>query len=763
MTAHSTDSGDTGGTDPNDTWPGKADGAPEPAPNVDVMLEHLELLFGGDRCAGMLEGKVEISWTDTYGNVKHAAMFEQTELEKAAQYAADRNTNRGVNVFVGASLRQENTPIGKRAGREYVLGATAVPVDWDKEGEGDPAAIRRKTAFLPPNFVVVTGKYPDWRSHGWWVLDEPLRGVAAIEALMKPMAHSLKGDVAVVNADRVMRLAGSQAWAHKPGRIREQTYLVTKFKADGDKPRPPSYDTDRVVRTFQAKAAEDPADPGPSSADAFDRNPFTGRRNAEALLRQIRPGNWHTPVRDFCAHMVMMGRADWEILAMLAPYCDPNHEGERPEDLIAQARIKWNRPNPDQSAEFDFNQPPPAPLSLVSASTIVIEDLERRPWLFGGWAMKGIISMLVGPGGAGKSMVSIHAALAYAAGREWAGQKPLEPGGAWIWNNEDDLTELKRRVGGTAKHMGIDLKAIDGKLFLGSGVKNKDGMDARRLVLARLDDRGEVVATPDVRDVIKIIRENGIKLFTVDPMVSIHFVNENDNGAMAKVMDILLTIATEGDCAVLVVHHTAKPGQNVQQAGNQYISRGATSVPGASRLLLTVTQMSEDDAKHVMGEDYDEKMRRHCIRIDTGKANMLEPGDDTIFLEKVSIGLGNGSGKRLEDDADQIGGLRVADFSQQQHEAKMREQDRDDRLRTMVAEVMQDIGPGTDLKLKSVVTRILMRTSEFGKERVLRDMVEAVILPASSGGVRIGDFLFHRRQDGAQQTAAIYICKREVP
>ncbi|UEM06358.1 helicase RepA family protein [Skermanella rosea] len=762
--------------DPNFDWPGKADGKPMPVPDPDVMLEHLELLFGGDRCVGMLDGLIEISHTDKDGRLVHAKLFGLDELEDAAEHAAKVNAEVGVNTYVGMAVRKHDTPRDQRPKKVHVEGLTAGFVDWDAEGEGDSEAVRQKCAFLPPNFIVVTGKYPWTRSQGMWVLDEPLMGVEAIEGLLRPMAYALNGDKAVVNADRVMRLAGSVAWPHKAGRIREMTRLVTKFDKDGDKPRPSYYPQGQVLRAFQAahaaQAEAERASAGPeassagtaSSAGYEDKNPFTGRFDPAALIAKIRAGQWHDGMLKLTAHMVGMGWPDWLIELALDQFDDKTtpHK-ERPMDLVRQAREKYNKPNPpDPAADFDFSQSPPAPLSLASAADIVIEELERRPWLFGGWLMKGIISMMVGPGGQGKSMLSIHAALAFAAGMTWAGQKPMEQGGAWIWNNEDDLTELKRRVGGTAKHMGIDLRKLDGKLFLGSGVKNKHNPDARRLVLAREGEHGDVVAMPDVQTVIQIIKDNGIKLLVIDPMVSIHYVNENDNGAMQKVMDILLTVATEGDCSILLIHHTAKPGANVQQAGNQYISRGATSVPGAARLLLTVTQMTEDDAKFMMGEEYDERERERCIRVDTGKANMLPPGKDTTFLRKVSIGLGNGSGTRLEDDADAIGGLEVADFTEAQQEVKMRRQEWQDRLLDMVHNAMSIVPAGGEMRLKELVARIGIRTSEFGKERALRDHVSATVPMASTGGVRVGDFMYYRRQDGAHEKATIYVCKRDV-
>jgi hypothetical protein len=765
MTAHS--AGSDGTTyDPNDDWPDKAKGAPEPAPNLEDMRAHLELLFGGDRCAGMLDGQVEISWTDIYGNVKYAEMFGLDELDEAAEYGAKQNRKRGVNVFVSAALRTKDAPPGKRAGKEFVLGMTAVPVDWDLPGEGDPASVREKTAFLPQNFVVVTGKHPHFRSHGWWVLDEPLMGVAAIEALMKPMAHSLKGDTGVINADRVMRLAGTQAWAHKPGRIREQTYLVTRFKADGDKPRPPSYNTDRVVRTFQARWAEEPAGDGPAGSatgDADDKNPFTGRFDPAALIAKIKAGQWHDGMLKLAAHTVGMGYPDWLLELAFDQFDDKTvpHK-ERPMDLVRQARVRFNKPNPaDPSDEFDFSQSPPKPLEPESAEDIVLENIRRRPWLFGSWLLKGYLTMLIGTGGQGKSMLAIHVALAVASGMAWAGQKVRESGGVWIWNNEDDRDELHRRIGGTAKHMGIDLKNLGGnRLFANSGVDDGSG-NACKLIVATAGDHNSVIATPHVEDVVRHIKANGIKLLIVDPFVSTHSLNENDNPQMEAVTFLYRQIAYQADCAVMLVHHTSKPG-DTDQAGNQHASRGASSITAAARVVLTVAPMSDADAKKVMGEDYPEREREHCIRVDAGKANLSAPGKHTIFLKKVSVTLPNSSETHVKDDADEIGGLEVADFSEVLHETKMREQAIHDRLRETVAECMTAIPAGGEIDMTTLVSMIMAKAPQYGKKTFLREELLIAIPPAHQGGIQIKDHRYDIRRSGVHKTATIYVCKREI-
>jgi hypothetical protein len=73
--------------------------------------------------------------------------------------------------------------------------------------------------------------------------------------------------------------------------------------------------------------------------------------------------------------------------------------------------------------------------------------------------------------------------------------------------------------------------------------------------------------------------------------IKLHAVEENDNGAMDYVCDLLTKIA---NIAVDAPHHTKK-GQ--QTAGDADAGRGASSARDAGRLLYTLTRMSEEEAK----------------------------------------------------------------------------------------------------------------------------------------------------------------------
>jgi hypothetical protein len=181
-----------------------------------------------------------------------------------------------------------------------------------------------------------------------------------------------------------------------------------------------------------------------------------------------------------------------------------------------------------------------------------------------------------------------------------------------------------------------------------------------------------------------------------------------------------------------------------------------------SRVVLTVTPMTEKDAEKAMGERYDDALRERCIRIDRGKNNVAAPGMHTLWVRKDSVEVGNAT-NLAQDNGDQIAGLSREDFAEFQISKMERDQTQKDRLLTVMAEVMQDIGAGSEIKLRSLLTRIMMKTTEFGKERTLRDMLDMWIPIASMGGVRVGEHLYHRRQQGEYDRATIYVCKSDVP
>jgi len=146
-----------------------------PVPDPAVMRRHLYRLFG--RCAAEYPGgRVEIAWSTTGAwEVKHANTFETTVdgLAQAVMCAVGHNRQRS-NVYVGVNPRRPDVaPIG-RCGAAGVEIAFFVFTECDK---AESLALLRRPP-LPFSLIVITGRTPTARVHGYHELEAPLRDLA---------------------------------------------------------------------------------------------------------------------------------------------------------------------------------------------------------------------------------------------------------------------------------------------------------------------------------------------------------------------------------------------------------------------------------------------------------------------------------------------------------------------------------------------------------------------------------------------------------
>src|SRR5262249_57284621 len=88
----------------------------------------------------------------------------------------------------------------------------------------------------------------------------------------------------------------------------------------------------------------------------------------------------------------------------------------------------------------------------------------------------------------------------------------------------------------------------------------------------------------------KKIEQRKPDLISLDPFIKLHAMEENDNGAMDFVCDLLVQLAIEHDIAVDAPHHTKK-GQLTP--GDADSGRGASAARDAGRLVYTLTRVPE--------------------------------------------------------------------------------------------------------------------------------------------------------------------------
>jgi RecA-family ATPase len=169
------------------------------------------------------------------------------------------------------------------------------------------------------------------------------------------------------------------------------------------------------------------------------------------------------------------------------------------------------------------------------------------PWLFGRWIIRREVTVIVSPGGVGKSTLcagiahSLMSGLEFMGQRVWAGKHKV-----WLMNLEDDRDQMRRAIKSTFIHHKPSIEDCQGSMFFTSGMNSS-------LVTAYETKNGTVIHEPVFDDLKASIIANGISTIIVDPFVSSHRVNENDNGIIDEVAKRWKRLAYETNSAILRV------------------------------------------------------------------------------------------------------------------------------------------------------------------------------------------------------------------
>ncbi len=238
------------------------------------------------------------------------------------------------------------------------------------------------------------------------------------------------------------------------------------------------------------------------------------------------------------------------------------------------------------------------------------------------------VTVLVAPGGVGKTALTIGMMLCLLTGRPLLGAHVHAACNVLACNLEDGPDEFARRMlAGMMQHsltpddMVGQLHTIDGR--------------SDRLVMASLDIDNTTVVHPHEAAMTEFLMQHSIGLAVVDPFVNSHELDENSNPHVNAAARSWARAAEAAGCAVLLVHHTRKGAA----AGDMEASRGATALVFASRIGLVLSAMQPEDAAR-FGIEVTERARH--LRLDDGKRN-LAPASEASWVRLESIALGNGT------------------------------------------------------------------------------------------------------------------------
>lgn len=254
------------------------------------------------------------------------------------------------------------------------------------------------------------------------------------------------------------------------------------------------------------------------------------------------------------------------------------------------------------------------------------EDIKPLPWLAYKMLLRNQAAVLAGPGGAGKSALSLTLAVAGAAGRTFAKYSCAAPFRTVFYDLEDTRETMAGRVYAACATHGLDPEEAQRNLLLWPGED----------LGLRIMDRNHMPKVDALNDLVRLTKANGFDALVLGPLSSLHAEDENDNVGMGEVMRLLNQMARAAGVAVLTIAHTAK-GQH--EAGDSGAIRGAGNITQAVRMASTVYAASKDDADQFgLGPDW----RSKYLRVDDAKANLSPLDSAPVWLERVPFMLPQG-------------------------------------------------------------------------------------------------------------------------
>ena len=613
--------------------------------NLSATRKHIELMH--DKASG-IEGKMILA---SFGEglapiVMHFAVGKVSEMTQAA-ITLTQQANR--NVYMPLALFRNDLPINAKGTEKDIVASLGLVADFD-DGRG---ADYLERCPISPTYALETSPQ---NTQAFFFFDKPFEITADSDRLeLKEIASNFTksctgADHCSSDLSHVWRIPGLLNYPNqkklKAGRdpapfevkiLQESFSNVLPVKAFSDLPKSISVKSEQVTQSeklsqnLEFKKSIDlltlKKEESPALVDLIVNGAAKGYRSeaaASVVWKLLKLG---------------YGTGDIAVLFQSHPQgIGSKYEGSSSRIETEILRLSCKQSKPESShlhCSKDYSLLPLTPFDEV--------NIPPRPWVLGNQLMRGQTTILIAPAGVGKSTVSLTWAMSVATGRPLFGLPVHEQAAVAVINNEDDMDELNRRIFALQKFHSVSSKDLESKFFVQSG-------DNQHFLIAKKDSFAHGITAFHKDSLTDFLIKNKIGVLFVDPFLETHEADENDNRQINEVARMYREISKKANCAICLIHHTRKQqGQSSQgHAGNADSGRGASSLVGAARIVTTLYDMSEADAK-LYGISQDE--RHLYIRMDDAKANLSLKSGNALWYKKETVKLFNG---------DYVGVLREA-------------------------------------------------------------------------------------------------------
>ncbi len=298
--------------------------------------------------------------------------------------------------------------------------------------------------------------------------------------------------------------------------------------------------------------------------------------------------------------------------------------------LARQARPDWRRPSDQVPTGSPTHGEATKPALWEDGAPWVEAEIPPRPWVARGYLLRGAVTVLSGASSVSKSTLAVGYTVSLALGQPFNRFTPAQPCRVLVYNVEDDADEQRRRFSAVLRQFDAVPDDLTGKV-------RRIGPSSVGTLLERDPGSGKLVLTAAMLRLQQVVEAFEPDVLILDPLVELHGAEENDNTALRAVMARFRALAGDHRMAVAIVHH-ARKGASMAAPGDPDTLRGASSIVGAARIVLTVSAMTEDEAKTF---GLPPEQRRHFFRVDAGKSNYA-PLHEAEWFERAQYVLDNG-------------------------------------------------------------------------------------------------------------------------
>lgn len=529
-------------------------------PNRDNAIEQCVRLFGAlfETSDQIAFSAIDIGWT-RYGRLEELVEI----VEELWQHNGRSNVYFMANPSDGHGCKAQNVSV-----------ARCLFVDFDRSESGergigfDEAQRRISEANLPePTAWVSSGK----GIHAYWRLAEPMHDLAEWRGRQRGLIRKLDTDACIHNPNRLMRVPGLRNRNH-PDTPRcslidvdpKRVYDLCEFP---DAVKPPKVETGPVVEGSLSRFSKRFIDHGWLLHRGRRQTMFT-----VACDMHARGWDQETAANVLMDRMRKLSLTDSELAD-----CP-----RQIRNAFSQARSPISDDETDDECEVPEDHGTDSDEAGVRVSDLVAAYPKLRPEVVRGLLREGETMNVIAPPKTGKSWLVIDLALSIAAGVPWLETYETVQGDVLVLDNELHRETLSFRYAKVIEQSQAIVRSgnVDCRRR-GYGPEALNRVTVRNL-------RGELRDLSSLGRWIRSQPKGKYRLVVLDAFY--RFMprewDENDNGTMAQIYNLLDSYASHLGAAIACVHHASKGSQAGKSVTDVGAGAGAQSRAVDTHLVL---------------------------------------------------------------------------------------------------------------------------------------------------------------------------------